>query len=236
MLFVIQLCVIFHILTHPLQWFYPELHCGYKPSWKVCISLLLFTFLVCWQSIRPLQILPAHYQQIWVFSDSFSGILRLTLYGQMSTFNIEYHLGCLSMGVRSTASFCTRSWEWDGPLKWHQHPWLISDIKGPMHVPGGVQGRVGWSPGQPGLVPDMDISGPACGRGVWTWWSLVSLATFQPFQDILCFYDCDSCTSLLLFLIGIKYSLHLEGKHNSTFWLSYHCSSAFFPFHWEADQ
>jgi len=33
-------------------------------------------------------------------------------------------------------------------------------------IPGGVQGQVGWSPGQPGRVPDLDIGGPACGRGL----------------------------------------------------------------------
>jgi len=35
-------------------------------------------------------------------------------------------------------------------------------------VPGGVQGQVGWDPGQPGLVPDLEVGGPACGRGVGT--------------------------------------------------------------------
>ena len=29
--------------------------------------------------------------------------------------------------------------------------------------PGGDQGQVGWSPGQPGLVPDLEVGGPACG-------------------------------------------------------------------------
>jgi len=31
---------------------------------------------------------------------------------------------------------------------------------------GGVQDQVGWGPGQPDLVPDMEVGGPACGRGV----------------------------------------------------------------------
>ena len=31
---------------------------------------------------------------------------------------------------------------------------------------GSVQGRVGWGPGQPCLVLDMEVGGPACGRGV----------------------------------------------------------------------
>jgi len=29
-------------------------------------------------------------------------------------------------------------------------------------VPEGVQGQVGWSPGQPGLVPDLKVGEPAC--------------------------------------------------------------------------
>jgi len=31
---------------------------------------------------------------------------------------------------------------------------------------GGIQGQVGWGHGQPGLVPDLEVGGPACGRGV----------------------------------------------------------------------
>ena len=33
-------------------------------------------------------------------------------------------------------------------------------------VPGGVQGQVGWGPGQPGLVLDMEVGGLACSREV----------------------------------------------------------------------
>ena len=32
-------------------------------------------------------------------------------------------------------------------------------------VPGGVQGQVGWGPGQSGLVLDMEVGSPACGKG-----------------------------------------------------------------------
>ena len=32
-------------------------------------------------------------------------------------------------------------------------------------IQGGVQGHVGWGPGQPGLLLDMEVGGPACGRG-----------------------------------------------------------------------
>ena len=30
-------------------------------------------------------------------------------------------------------------------------------------IPGGVQGQVGWDPGQPGLVLNVEVGGPACG-------------------------------------------------------------------------
>ena len=33
-------------------------------------------------------------------------------------------------------------------------------------IPGGVQGQVGWGPGQPSLVLDTKVGGPACGRGI----------------------------------------------------------------------
>ena len=35
-------------------------------------------------------------------------------------------------------------------------------------IPGGVQVQVGWDPGQPGLVLNMEVGGPACSRGVGT--------------------------------------------------------------------
>ena len=33
-------------------------------------------------------------------------------------------------------------------------------------IPGGVQGQVGWGPGQPGLILDMEVDSSAGGRGV----------------------------------------------------------------------
>ncbi len=33
-------------------------------------------------------------------------------------------------------------------------------------IPGGVQGQVGWGPGQPGLVLNVEVGGPVCSRGV----------------------------------------------------------------------
>ena len=49
-------------------------------------------------------------------------------------------------------------------------------------IPGGVQGLVGWGPGQPGLVLDVEVGGPACGGVVGASRSLGSLPT-QPFCD-----------------------------------------------------
>ena len=33
-------------------------------------------------------------------------------------------------------------------------------------IPGTVQNQVGWSPGQPVLVPRLEVGGPACGWGL----------------------------------------------------------------------
>jgi len=44
-------------------------------------------------------------------------------------------------------------------------------------IPGGVQGQVEWGSGQPGLVPDPEVGGPACDRGVGTLGPLASLPT-----------------------------------------------------------
>jgi len=52
-------------------------------------------------------------------------------------------------------------------------------------VPGVVQDQVGCGPGQPALLPDLEVGGSACGSGVGIWWSLGSLPT----QAILWFYD-----------------------------------------------
>jgi len=35
-------------------------------------------------------------------------------------------------------------------------------------IPEGVQGQVGWGPGQPGLVLNVEVGSPACGRGIRT--------------------------------------------------------------------
>ena len=36
-------------------------------------------------------------------------------------------------------------------------------------IPGGVEGQVGWVPGQPGPVLNVEVGGPAYGRGVGAW-------------------------------------------------------------------
>ena len=37
-------------------------------------------------------------------------------------------------------------------------------------IPGGVvEGQTGWGPGQPDLILDMEVGGPACGGGVGAW-------------------------------------------------------------------
>jgi len=33
-------------------------------------------------------------------------------------------------------------------------------------APGDVQGQVGWGPGQPDLVLNVEVGSPACGRGL----------------------------------------------------------------------
>ena len=35
-------------------------------------------------------------------------------------------------------------------------------------IPERVQDQVGWGPGQPVLIPDLEVGGPTCGTGVGT--------------------------------------------------------------------
>ena len=39
---------------------------------------------------------------------------------------------------------------------------LPREIVDALSIPGGVQGQVGWSPGQPCLVLSVEVGGPAC--------------------------------------------------------------------------
>ena len=52
----------------------------------------------------------------------------------------------------------------DGPQTFHQH--LMEGCGCPF--PGGVQGQVGWGPGQPGVVLNVEAGGSAYGRGDWS--------------------------------------------------------------------
>ena len=45
---------------------------------------------------------------------------------------------------------------------WHRLPREVVGVPSPE----GVQGQVGWGPGQPGLVLNVEVGGPDCGRGV----------------------------------------------------------------------
>ena len=46
---------------------------------------------------------------------------------------------------------------------WNRLPRKVVDASS---IPGGVQGQVRWGTGQPGLVLDMEVGGPACSRGI----------------------------------------------------------------------
>jgi len=35
-----------------------------------------------------------------------------------------------------------------------------------LSIPGSDQGQVGWGSGQPGLILNVEVGGPACGGGV----------------------------------------------------------------------
>jgi len=57
-------------------------------------------------------------------------------------------------------------------------------------IPGGVPDQVGWGPGQPGLMPDLEVGGPACSRG------LERGDPWGPFQPTS---FCDPMIALLVF-------------------------------------
>jgi len=57
-------------------------------------------------------------------------------------------------------------------------------------VPGGVQGQVGWGPGQPALVLNVEVGGPACGGGGWRF--MILEVPFNPGHSvILCVIPCE---------------------------------------------
>ena len=43
---------------------------------------------------------------------------------------------------------------------------LLREAVDAPSIPAGVQGQVGWGPGQPGLVLNVEVGIPSCGRGV----------------------------------------------------------------------
>ena len=45
---------------------------------------------------------------------------------------------------------------------------LPREVVNALSIHGGVQGQVGSGPGQPGLVLNVEVGGPAFGRGVGT--------------------------------------------------------------------
>ncbi len=52
---------------------------------------------------------------------------------------------------------------WKGEVLYQESGEVLEQCGCP--IPRGVQGQVGWGPGQPGLVLDMEVGGPACGGG-----------------------------------------------------------------------
>ena len=78
-------------------------------------------------------------------------------------------------------------------------------------VPAGVQGQVGWGPGQPSLVLNVKVGGPACGGGAGASWSLRSLPT----QAILWFTICGVFIYLFIYLF-IYFWKHWKLEHDYT--------------------
>ena len=99
------------------------------------------------------------------------------------------------MHVRCLPTSWPREW-WGAGTSCPDRLWM-------PHVQG-VQGQVGWGPGQPDLVLDVEVSGPACGRGVGAWWSL----RFLPTWANVWFYD-SMIISAVNFLSVWKVSLEL---------------------------
>jgi len=90
-------------------------------------------------------------------------------------------------------------------------------------IPGGAQGQVGWSPGQPCLVPDLEVGDSACGKGVRTWRSLEDLPT----QVVLWFYDGNPriFDGLNIFAFHFKYQKQSQELDKTLVHISVHCYS-----------
>ena len=67
----------------------------------------------------------------------------------------------------------------------------------PLRVPSNsnhsIQGQLGWSPGQPGVVRDMEVGGPACARGGWSL-MILEVPSNQSHSVTLWFYDEVNCS------------------------------------------
>ena len=50
---------------------------------------------------------------------------------------------------------------------------------------GGVQGQVGWGPGQSALVLNVEVGGPACSRGSWRF--MILEVPSNPGHSVICF-------------------------------------------------
>jgi len=47
-----------------------------------------------------------------------------------------------------------------------ESPLEILNLRFQGPIPGGVRGQIGWGPGKPGLVLDMEVGRAACSKGV----------------------------------------------------------------------
>ena len=64
--------------------------------------------------------------------------------------------------------------------------------------PGGVQGQVGWSPGQHGLGLIVEVGGPACGWGGWRF--IILEVPSNPGHSVIL---CDSVRKALIVLLDL---------------------------------
>ena len=104
-------------------------------------------------------------------------------------------------------------WEWWGAETAAQRGCACS-------IPGDVQGQVAWGPGQPGLVLNVEVGGPACGRGLETHdpWGPLQL---KPFCDSMTCWSLQEPT--LMFTIALLFSLSWRLTQSIT----WHCGALF---------
>ena len=84
--------------------------------------------------------------------------------------------------------------------------WNITwDRSHPIHV----QGQVGWGPGQPGLVLDMEVGSPACGGGCWSL-VILEVPSIPSHSMILWFYEESSLWCTGWSLSGLWWALGMQ--------------------------